>query len=31
MDADGGNQRALSVDIPIEYSYGAEQIASWGN
>ncbi|MCX6030445.1 MAG: SH3 domain-containing protein [Chloroflexi bacterium] len=30
MDADGGNQRALPVDAPIEYNYQAEQVVSWG-
>ena len=29
MDADGSNQRPLDIDIPIEYTFGAEQIASW--
>lgn len=30
MDADGGNQRALPIDVPIEYTFGAEQVVSWG-
>ena len=30
MDADGSNQRALPVDVPIEYSYGLDQSVSWG-
>ncbi len=30
MNADGSNQRALPVDVPIEYAYQAEQAVSWG-
>ncbi len=30
MDADGGNQRPLSVNVPIEYSFVNEQVVSWG-
>ena len=30
MDADGGNQHPLPVDVPIEYSYVNEQVVSWG-
>ena len=30
MDADGGNQRPLPIDVPIEYSYMNEQVVSWG-
>lgn len=30
MDADGGNQRPLSVDIPIDYGFVQEQMVSWG-
>jgi len=30
MNADGGNQRQLPVEVPIEYNYQAEQVVSWG-
>jgi dipeptidyl aminopeptidase/acylaminoacyl peptidase len=30
MDADGGNQRPLPIDIEITYTYGGEQVVSWG-
>lgn len=30
MDADGGGQRRLPIDVPIEYSYSSEQMVSWG-
>ncbi len=30
MDADGGNQRALPIAVQIEYTFGAEQMVSWG-
>ena len=30
MDADGGNQHALPLDVSIEYHYQAEQVVSWG-
>jgi Tol biopolymer transport system component/uncharacterized protein YraI len=30
MNPDGSNQRALPVDVPIEYAYQAEQAVSWG-
>jgi dipeptidyl aminopeptidase/acylaminoacyl peptidase len=30
MDADGGNQRPLPVDLPIAYNYVQEQMVSWG-
>jgi hypothetical protein len=30
MQGDGSNQQQLSVDLPIEYSYQAEQVVSWG-
>jgi Tol biopolymer transport system component len=30
MDADGGNQRPLPIDVPMEYGFGAEQVVSWG-
>jgi hypothetical protein len=31
MDADGGNQRPLPLDITIEYGFAQEQIVSWGS
>ncbi len=31
MDADGSNQRPLPIDLPIDYSYGLEQMVSWGS
>lgn len=30
MNADGSNLRRLAIDVPIEYRYQAEQVASWG-
>jgi uncharacterized protein YraI len=30
MQSDGSNQQQLPVDLPIEYSYQAEQVVSWG-
>jgi TolB protein len=30
MDADGSNQRPLSINIPVTYSYGSDQTVSWG-
>jgi uncharacterized protein YraI len=30
MQGDGSNQQQLPVDLPIEYSYQAEQVVSWG-
>lgn len=30
MNADGGNQRPLPIDLPIEYSYSHEQMVDWG-
>jgi len=30
MNADGSNQRALPVDVTINYTFGAEQMVSWG-
>ena len=30
MDANGDNQRPLDIDVPIQYSFGAEQMVSWG-
>lgn len=29
MDADGGNQRPLPIDLPISYSYAGEQMVDW--
>lgn len=29
MDADGGNQRPLPVDLPIQFGFGPEQMLSW--
>ena len=29
MDADGGNQRPLPIDVTIDYGFGAEQVVSW--
>jgi len=31
MNADGSNQRALPIDVAINYTFGAEQMVSWGN
>jgi Tol biopolymer transport system component/outer membrane biosynthesis protein TonB len=30
MDAGGGNQRPLPLDMEIDYGFGGEQVASWG-
>lgn len=30
MDKDGSNQRPLSIDVTINYTYGNEQAVSWG-
>ncbi|MCB0094287.1 MAG: PD40 domain-containing protein [Caldilineaceae bacterium] len=30
MDADGGNQHPLPLDVEIDYTFGGEQIVSWG-
>ncbi|MBW7882106.1 MAG: SH3 domain-containing protein [Caldilineaceae bacterium] len=30
MDADGSNQRALPIEVPLDYTFGAEQVVSWG-
>jgi TolB protein len=30
MDADGSNQRQLPINVPMQYSFGDEQIVSWG-
>ncbi|MEZ4708824.1 MAG: SH3 domain-containing protein [Caldilineaceae bacterium] len=30
MDADGGNQHPLPLDVAIDYTWGGEQIVSWG-
>lgn len=30
MNADGGNQRPLPIDVAIHYTFGAEQMVSWG-
>lgn len=30
MDADGSNQRALPIEVAINYTFGAEQVVSWG-
>ena len=31
MDAGGGNQRPLPIDVPIEYGFAHEQMVSWGS
>ncbi len=31
MDADGGNQRPLPVELPMEYSFTMEQMVDWGS
>ncbi len=31
MNADGSGQRPLGIDLPIEYSYAAEQVVDWGD
>jgi uncharacterized protein YraI len=30
MDADGGNQRRLPIELPFDYSYVEEQMIDWG-
>jgi Tol biopolymer transport system component len=30
MDADGGNQRSLAIDVTIDYAFSGEQVVSWG-
>lgn len=30
MNADGSNQYPLPIDVPINYTFGAEQMVSWG-
>ncbi|MFN8490624.1 MAG: hypothetical protein U0350_23745 [Caldilineaceae bacterium] len=30
MDADGGNQRQLPIDVILDYTFSAEQMVSWG-
>lgn len=30
MDADGGNQRPLPIDVALEYGFAGEQVVSWG-
>ena len=30
MNADGSNQHPLPIDVPINYTYGNEQLVSWG-
>jgi Tol biopolymer transport system component len=30
MNADGSDQRQLPIDLTIEYTYGLEQVVSWG-
>jgi hypothetical protein len=30
MDADGGSQRPLPIDVPLEYGFFSEQVVSWG-
>ena len=30
MDANGGNQRPLNIDLPITYTFVAEQMLDWG-
>lgn len=30
MDADGSNQRALPINVAIDYAYGLDQVVSWG-
>ncbi|MGL4650630.1 MAG: TolB family protein, partial [Caldilineaceae bacterium] len=30
MDADCCNQRPLDIDLPLTYTFGAEQVVSWG-
>ena len=30
MNADGSNQRALPIDVALNYTFGSEQMVSWG-
>jgi Tol biopolymer transport system component len=30
MDADGSNQRPLPIEVELKYTFGAEQMVSWG-
>jgi hypothetical protein len=30
MNADGSDQRQLPVDMTIDYTYGDDQVVSWG-
>ena len=30
MNADGSNQRQLPVEVPVDYTYGNDQVVSWG-
>ena len=30
MDADGGGQRPLDIDVPVDYAFANEQVVSWG-
>ena len=30
MDADGGRQRPLSLEVSLDYTFGNEQVVSWG-
>jgi uncharacterized protein YraI len=30
MDADGSNQRQLPIDVEIDYTFGLDQVVSWG-
>jgi Tol biopolymer transport system component len=30
MDADGGNQRPLPIDVALVYGFAGEQVVSWG-
>ncbi len=30
MNADGSNQRRLPIDMAINYTFGGDQVVSWG-
>jgi Tol biopolymer transport system component len=30
MQEDGSEQQPLSIDVPMDYSFGSEQVVSWG-
>ena len=30
MNADGSNQRVLPIDVTLNYTFGSEQMVSWG-